>query len=144
MSTLVAKWTWDQDCMEPPASITWDDGRTATYADYLHHCLDTHEVVETELGLECRIYTDLVGHVRYDAFARQWFVTGEGVETTALDLSNPDATDCEITAALYSLPVIYKCQIHRGSRTSELPTVQMLRGHRRNFCRGIRAENTGD
>lgn len=122
MPILVANWTWDQDsCMEPPASITWGDGRAATHADYLRHHLDTHALIETEGGLECRIYPEIIGHVRYDAFARQWFVTGEGVETTALDLSDPDATDCEITAALYSLPVVYKCHIHRGNRTYELP-----------------------
>lgn len=109
--------------MEPPASVTWGDGRPATYADYLRHRLDTHEMVETEEGFECRIYPDIVGHVRYDAFARGWFVTGEGIETTALDLSDPEATDCEITAALYALPVVYKCLIHRGSRSSKLPSV---------------------
>lgn len=118
MSTLIAMWKSDQDCStEPPASVIWGDGRAATHADYLRHRLDTHELVEAEGGLECRMYPDIVGRVRYDAFARSWFVTGEGVETHALDLSDPDATDCEITAALYSLPVIYKCQIHRESRT---------------------------
>lgn len=124
MPTLVAKWKWNQDPItDPPASVIWVDGCAATYADYLRHCLDTHQLVETESGLECRIYPDIVGHVRYDCFARCWFVTGEGIETTALDLSDPDATDCEITAELYALPVVYKCHIHRGSRTSELPGV---------------------
>jgi hypothetical protein len=124
MPTLVAKWMWSQDsCTEPPASVIWGDGCAATYADYLRHRLDTHELVETESGLECRIYPDIVGHVRYDAFALCWFVSGDGIETTALDLSDIDATDHEITAELYALPVVYKCHIHRGSRTSELPGV---------------------
>ena len=124
MPTLVAKWKRDQDAStEPPISVTWGDGQTATYADYIRHCLDTHELIETEGGLECRIYPSVVGQVRYDAFARQWFVSGEGIETTALDLSSPDAADDEITAALYGLAVVYKCHIHRGNQMSELPGV---------------------
>lgn len=139
MPTLIAHWKRGQDSWtEPPTFVIWGDGRPATYADYLRHRLDTHELVETKGALECRIYPHIVGHVRYDAFARQWFVTGEGIETTALDLPDLEATDCEITAALYGLPVVYKCQIHRGDRTSELPHVQMLRPREQILSRNSR------
>jgi hypothetical protein len=94
MRTLIANWNSDQDSWrDPPASVRWGDGRPATYADFLRHCQDSHELIEINGSLECRIYPDIIGHVRYDAFARGWFVAGEGVETTALDLSDPDATD---------------------------------------------------
>jgi len=59
------------------------------------------------------MYPDTVGHVRFDAYSRRWFVSGESIETTALDLSNPDATDYEITAELHTLPVVYKTIVHR-------------------------------
>ena len=114
MLTLIAKWKSNQDpSTDRPASVVWGDGRAATHADYLHHVLDTHELTETDGGFECRIYPEIAGHVRYDSWAHRWIVSGEGIETTALDLSNPDSTDHEITAELSTLPVIYKCHIHR-------------------------------
>ena len=114
MPSLVARWTLEQDIsLDPPLSVIWGDGRPATYADYLRHLDDTHEVVETNSGLEYRIYPEIIGHVRFDGYSRRWFVSGESIETTALDLSDPDASDCEITAELYTLPVIYKCIVHR-------------------------------
>ena len=114
MPSLVARWTSQQDpSLDPPSSVMWGDGRAATYADYLRHRDDTHELVETRSGIEYRMYPEIIGHVRYDAYSRRWFVTGEGIETTALDLSDPDAKDCELTAELYVLPVVYKCIVHR-------------------------------
>jgi hypothetical protein len=114
MPTLVAKWTWEQDsAVDPPASVKWGDGRPATLDDYVGHTGDTHVLVESTDGLECRIFPDIVADVRYDAFARTWFVTGAGVETMSLDLSDLNATDHEITAALYELPTVYRAVIHR-------------------------------
>lgn len=114
MPSLIAKWTRDQDpSLDPPSSVTWGDGRVATYADYLRHKDDTHEFVETSSGVECRIYPGIIGHVRFDAYSRRWFVSGEGIETTALDLSDPDVTDSEITAELSTLPVVYRSIVHR-------------------------------
>jgi hypothetical protein len=122
MPTLVARWAWNQDSStEPPVSVTWGDGRPATYSDYLSHRLDTHELVETAVGLECRMYPQIEGHVRYDFYAGTWFLTGDGIEETSLSLTDPDATDGEIMAALYELPVVYRCQIHRGNQTSNFP-----------------------
>jgi hypothetical protein len=114
MPSLLARWTLEQDIsLDPPLSVIWGDGRPATYADYLRHRDDTHEVVETNSGIEYRIYPEIIGHVRFDGYSRRWFVSGESIETTALDLSDPDASDCEIRAELYTFPVIYKCIVHR-------------------------------
>lgn len=114
MPSLIAKWTREQDfSIDPPLSVIWGDGRSATYADYVRHRDDTHELVETNSGIECRMYPEIIGHLRYDAYSRRWFVTGEGIETTALDLSDPDAKECEMTAELSTLPVVYKCIVHR-------------------------------
>jgi hypothetical protein len=59
------------------------------------------------------MYPEIIGHARYDAYSRRWFVSGEDIGTIALDLSNPDASDYEITAELHTLPVVYKTIVHR-------------------------------
>jgi hypothetical protein len=45
--------------------------------------------------------------------AQNWIVNGIGVTASALDLTDPDAPDDQITAALYILPIVYRANIHR-------------------------------
>lgn len=114
MLTLIAKWNLKQDpAVDAPTHVYWEDGRPATQQDYRTHQFDTHELVVTSEGVEMRMYSELVADVRYDSYAQMWFVVPPGEEPVSLDLSDFRATDEEITAALYQLPVIYRCVIHR-------------------------------
>jgi hypothetical protein len=116
-TTLIAKWSFEQDpVLENPSSVFWGDGRTATLRDYEHHRSDTRELVETPDGaLELRMYPGIVAYVCYDGYQRLWFVVPPDGEPLSLDLSEPDATDAEITSALADLPILYRAVIHRSS-----------------------------
>lgn len=114
MLTLVARWNLKQDpAVDMPISVFWENGRPATQQDYFEHRLDTHELVATSKGIEMKMYPGLSADVRYDSYARMWFVIPPDAEPISLDLSDFTATDEEITAALYQLPVVYRCVIHR-------------------------------
>lgn len=114
MCTLIVRWTSDQDpTIDAPDCVIWGDGRAAVLQDYIDHSLDTHELVDTPQGLELRMYPAIVGDVRYDAFARTWFVVLAGQDPISLDLPDPAASDSEIEAALYQLPMVYRSTIHR-------------------------------
>jgi hypothetical protein len=113
--TLIAKWTTSQDpSMEPPNSVRWEDGTRATHDDYLQHMLDTHTLVsDCEDGMEVRMFPEIVADVRYDHSAKTWTVGGVGVTPSALDLTDPNAPDDQIMAALYTLPIVYHSNIYR-------------------------------
>jgi hypothetical protein len=84
--------------------------------DYRAHELDTHSLHGTrDGGIECHMYPEIVAEVIYDPFAGDWVVKGPSVITTALDLHDPDATDDQITAELFALPVVYRATITRTS-----------------------------
>jgi hypothetical protein len=112
---LIARWNSGQDpAVDPPTTFTWGDGRTATEKDYHRYRDATREFVETDDGIEQRFYPDLIGHVRYDAFDGNWFVTAPNREPLSLDLSDPEATNEQLTAALADLPILYRAVIHRS------------------------------
>jgi hypothetical protein len=113
--TLIARWTLAQEhAFDPPDAVFRGDGRPATYQDYLDHAGDTHELVDSPDGsLEKRMYPWITADVRYDGYANLWFVVATGQQPISLDLSDVNATDSEITAALYELPLVYKSRIWR-------------------------------
>lgn len=114
MWTLIARWNLEQDpTIDPPQQVFWGDGRPATLQDYRDHHLDTHELVDTPGGLELRMYPGIVGDVRFDSYARTWFVVVPGLDPISLDLSDHEASNSEIKAALYQLPIVYRSVIHR-------------------------------
>jgi hypothetical protein len=116
MSTaLIAKWTTNQDpSIEQPSSVCWEDGSPATHDDYLRHVPDTHMLVgDCEDGMEVRMFPGIVADVRYDHSAQTWAVGGVGVTPAALDLTDPNAPDDQIIAALYTLPIVYRSNICR-------------------------------
>lgn len=82
-------------------------------ADYFAQVGDTHELVNVTDGLEVRVYPNIVAEVRFDAFARRWFVSGKDIETQALDCTDVNASDDQIMAAVFELPVVYRVVIHR-------------------------------
>jgi hypothetical protein len=61
------------------------------------------------------MYPGIVAYVCYDGYQRLWFVVPPDGEPLSLDLSEPDATDAEITSALADLPILYRAVIHRSS-----------------------------
>jgi hypothetical protein len=115
MTTLIASWTSTQDpVFDRPKSVIWGDGRPASQQDYLAHADDTHELVECADGsLELRMYPWIIADVRYDGYDRMWFVVAPGQEPISLDLRDVNATNDQITAALYEFPRVYKARTWR-------------------------------
>jgi hypothetical protein len=112
---LIAKWSPEQEpAYEEPSKVVWEDGSSATVADYRAHLLDSHSLhASDDGGMECHMYPDIVGEVIYDMFAKSWVVRSPGLTTAALELHDPDATDDEITTELFSLPIVYRANIVR-------------------------------
>lgn len=117
---LTATWKPDQDAaMDMPDSLKWEDGTPATVDDFARHQLDTHTLRPGRHGqIEQHFFPDLVAEVVYDRFANDWVVKGPGVITAALELHNPDATDDQITAQLFTFPMVYRAKIVRNTSLS--------------------------
>ena len=114
MRKLTVRFDEDQDLVYGiPDDIRWNDGRPGTREDYARHRADTRALVRTAEGVELRLYPDVTADVRFDAFSRLWFVVPEGHEPISLDLRRPDATNLDLRAALYRLPVVYAVRIYR-------------------------------
>ncbi len=113
-TVLIAGWTLTQDpSIDPPHKVCWSDGSPATHNDYLTHLVDTHRWIDGTDGMELHMFLDIIADVRYEDVARNWVVSGVGVTSTALDLTDPNAPDDQIKAALFILPVVYQARIHR-------------------------------
>lgn len=111
---LIARWNIDQDAMvDPPSEVRWSNGAPATYQDYLVHVDDTHAWVPNATGIELHMFPSLVGDVTYDSASKTWVIRGVSSGSLALDVTDPDASDDQIIAALYMRPVVYRAQIHR-------------------------------
>jgi len=114
MRTLVARFAADSDLVyDRPLEIRWDNGGPASLETYRRHRADTRTLIQTADGMELRLYPEITGDVRFDAFHRLWFVVPVGGEPLSLDLRRPDATDLDLRAALFRMPVFYKARIHR-------------------------------
>lgn len=114
MRTLIARFKPDSDLVyDRPLEIRWDDGRPASLETYRQHRADTRALIQTPDGVELRMYPGLVAEVRFDGYWLGWFVTPSGGEPISLDLRRPNATDLDIRAALFRLPVVYQARIHR-------------------------------
>jgi hypothetical protein len=112
--TLVAKWKPEQDCsVELPYTIYWSDGSSATSEDYLDHILDTHTFSYGADGVELRMSSEIIADIHYDLIARQWVISGDGVQPAALDISDRSAPDDSILAELATWPTVYRVRIRR-------------------------------
>jgi len=112
--TLIARWSAAEDPLFDPPEVFWDDGRPATYQDYLDHMGDTHELVICADGsLERRMYPWILADVRYDGYIQMWFMVAPGQEPLSLDLKDINATDEQIISVLYEFPKVYKARIRR-------------------------------
>lgn len=114
MKALIAKWLIPSDVTNNlPNVVEWEDGSLASVEDYQRHLGDTHIWIRNPLGLELRVFPEIVADVRYDVLAGIWGLTGAGVEPASLSLTDRNAPDDEIIAELYTFPLIYRVRIHR-------------------------------
>ena len=114
MRKLIVRFGTDPDLVYGrPDDIRWEDGSPGTRRDYARHRGDTRALVQTAEGVELRLYPGVTANVRFDAFWRLWFVVPQDGEPMSLGVRNPNATNLDIWAALYRLPVVYAARIHR-------------------------------
>lgn len=114
MMALIARWPTEDAMLESPSVVRWEDGSPATLEDYHKHLVDTHTwVLDSRGGIEQRIFPDIVADVRYDPLAGVWGLSGQSVQPAALSLTDPNATDEQIVAELYTFPLTYCARIHR-------------------------------
>lgn len=114
MRSLIARFRADSDLVyDHPIEIRWDDGRPASPETYRRNRADTRTLIQTMDGIELRLFPDVVADVRYDGYWQGWFVTPTGGKPIYLDLRRPNATNLDIRAALFRLPVVYQARIHR-------------------------------
>lgn len=115
MPILVACWGSGKDRdVDPPDAVFRSNGRKADNQDVLDHADENHELVASANGfLDCLFQPSIVVDIRFDGYARLWFVVANGHEPVSLDLSDPEASDYQIVAALFELPTIFHAVIHR-------------------------------
>ena len=111
-TVLIAGWTLDQNpSIDPPHKVRWSNGSPATHNDYLTHPVDTYRWIDGIDGMELHMFLNIIADVRCDDFARIWIVSGVGVTSAALDLTDPKAPDDQIRAELYTYPIVYQARI---------------------------------
>jgi hypothetical protein len=112
---LIARWNGrNRNMNRLPDEVLWENGRRASLDDYRRHLDCTSRMVDTVPGcMEQHFEPDIVADVRYDHFAGQWAISGDGVEPTGLQLTDPNAPDEQIIAELFTFPVVYRARIHR-------------------------------
>jgi hypothetical protein len=110
---------WDQNDnpgIEEPYAVYFEDGTDASMDEYQKHADDTHEDLLDYPGrIVRRIYPGIVGGVRWCYHMRDWKVSGSQIVSFYLDLYDPDASDSQIIAELYTFPTVYRCVIIRPS-----------------------------
>jgi hypothetical protein len=112
-TALIAQWTLNQDpTIEAPHTVEWANGTSASFEDYLAHMTDTHTWIAGSTGIELYMFPYLAD-VRYDYSAGIWMIDGVGPTSIALDITDPNALDEQIIAALYTCLVVYKARIYR-------------------------------
>ncbi len=112
---LIAKWKPELDpAYDEPSSVVWEDGTRATPNHYRTHELDTHCLhVSDEGGVERHMYQDIVAEITYEPNVQDWVMRGQDVNTAALELHDPNATDVQILAEVFSFPTIYRHRVIR-------------------------------
>lgn len=112
---LIARWYGkNPDMNNPPEEVRWGNGIPATLDDYRQHGIYTSRIIESDAGYVEQVFEpDIVADVRFDSFAGHWTISGEGVQPEALFLNDPDATNEQIIAELFTLPIVYRARIHR-------------------------------
>jgi len=116
MRILTARWSRGRDLVEDlPDFIHWNDGTSGTIGDYTRNLTNTHTLDHEQHGWVMRFFPEIIAKVWFDVAARTWVVSGEGIQTESLQLSDPNASDEMIRADLYALETLYRAEIIRES-----------------------------
>jgi hypothetical protein len=112
---LIAKWKPELDpAYDEPSSVVWEDGTPATLNDYRTHELDTHCLHTSDEGeVQRHMYPDIVAEITYEPNVQDWVMRGQDVNTAALELHDPNATDVQILAEVFTFPTVYRHRIIR-------------------------------
>lgn len=112
---LIARWKPElEPAYDEPSSVVWEDGTRATVNDYRTHQLDTHRLhASDDGGMECHIFPEIVADVTFDANIQDWVLSGQDVNSAALRLHDPAATDGQILAEVFTFPTVYRHRIIR-------------------------------
>jgi hypothetical protein len=79
--------------------------------------LDTHKFIHDGQGpVELHMFPSIVAEVSFDAAAKAWRVSGQGVIPAKLDITDPQAKDDEIQSELYTFPIVYRAVIKRTAQ----------------------------
>lgn len=114
MSMLTATWGPESDpVLDDPDDLYWEDGRPGEVEEYATHRSDTHMLLYGKSGVELRMFPDLIGYVRFDGYMQMWFLLPPCGEPISLDIRDVNASDLDLRAALYVLPIVYRAVIHR-------------------------------
>ena len=112
---LTATWKKGLDPdVDAPTSIKWEDGHRGTVDELRAHNRDTYCLTDLDDGAtQMDIFPEIIAEAYFCEFGGCWGLRGEGVEATALRLTDTNATDQQIYSALFSLPMIYRAVIRR-------------------------------
>jgi len=112
---LIAKWKPELEAAyDEPSSVVWEDGTPATLNDYRAHELDTHRLhASDDGGMERHMFPEVVADVTFDTNVQDWIISGRDVNSAALRLHDPSATDGQILAEVFTFPTVYKHRIIR-------------------------------
>jgi hypothetical protein len=112
---LIAKWKSELDpAHDEPSSVVWEDGTLATLNDYRTHELDTHRLhVSDEGEVQRHMHPDIVAEITYEPNVHDWVMRGQDVNSAALELHDPNATDVQILAEVFTFPTVYRHRIIR-------------------------------
>jgi hypothetical protein len=115
---LIATWLKGQNYPnERPSLIYWADGTVTTHEDYVRDLDCTHTgIMNPDGSMQMIFLPDLSGAVSYDNVERVWKVRPQG-ETIQLDMEDPFADDHDITAEIYTCPIVYSAKINRARLT---------------------------
>jgi hypothetical protein len=113
--TLIAKWNPGHDpAVDRPAEVRWQDGTTATLADYARHFPNTNTLTTNSDGsLVMVMFPGVTAEVRFDSSISRWVCQAPD-RRVILELSDPDVADYQIIAELSTHEIVYQPVIIRA------------------------------
>jgi hypothetical protein len=69
--------------------------------------------VSDEGEVQRHMYPDIVAEITYEPNVQDWVMRGQDVNTAALELHDPNATDVQILAEVFTFPTVYRHRIIR-------------------------------
>lgn len=112
---LTAIWNRGVDPIQTrPSTLTWSDGSPGTIEEFARYEADTQRLFLNHKGeYEQHICPDIIATVEYDDDLKDWIIRGDGLETRALNLRDPNASDDNIASEVCFTPTVYKYNVIR-------------------------------